>query len=119
MSRPKSARNCELRPWFKGKSAKEGRFLQIGNSWFLSERVKGLHPSALKLFLCMGLEAGGYRDVIFPESAAKKYGFSPSTFRRGLKELEGAKFIERLEDENRSQYAANKFRFLIPWANGN
>ena len=63
----------------------------------------------------MTIEAGGKREFIFTHSAAKKYGVSPSSYDRFLKELKDGGFVEKIEHEDLAQYAPGKYRFSYRW----
>lgn len=116
MPRHKTAQNCAMLPWLSAKcDGKEGRFIQCGNSLFLSKSFQALSPGARWLYLSMAIEAGGKRDFVFTHSAAKKYGVSPSSYDRFLKELKDGGFIEKVEDENLAQYAPGRYRFVFDW----
>ena len=69
MGRRKSARNVEIRPWLSAKAdGKEGRFIQIGNSFLLEFRKEPLNKLSLGarwMYLCMTMESAGHRDFTF------------------------------------------------------
>lgn len=114
--RRKSAQNCTVLPWLSAKcDGREGRFIQCGNSLFLSKPIQSLSPGARWLYLSMALEAGGKRTFTFKHSSAKKYGVPPSSYDRFLKELKDGGFIEKIEDENMAQYAPGQYRFVFDW----
>ena len=114
MGRRKAAQNCTVLPWVSARAdCKEGRFLQIGNSLLLSEAFQALSAGARGLYLCMALEAGGRRGFTFPLAAAKKYGFSATSFRRYVDELEAASFIVKHSGANVRQ--PNDYEFTFGW----
>ena len=115
MPRKRSAEHCTVLPWLSGKAdCKEGRFLQIGNSLFLSKDFQALSAGSQFLYLCMALESGGKRAFIFPLSAAtKKYGLKPASFRRYIEELVKAGFIVRHSMANLRQ--PNEYEFSLSW----
>lgn len=126
MPRRKSAKNIPICPWLSAKlDNREGRFIQIGNSLFLSHKNAGSEeegnaflrlPAGTRfVYLALTLEAGGKSTVKFSHSAAKKYGISPTTYDRSMKQLRDAGFVEQVLDENRSQFATNVFRFINQW----
>ena len=81
-------------PWLSANGdGREKRFIQPGNSLFLSPAFKQLHVGARYMYLCICMECGKQRDFIFPKRAMTKYGFDDSTARRYLAELEAAGFI--------------------------
>lgn len=88
MPRHKSAEKCTILPWLSAKpDSREGRFIQIGNSLLLSDKFHELSNGARLLYICMAMESGGRREFQFPQAAAIKYGFVPSSFDRNKKEL--------------------------------
>ena len=114
MGRRKLARNCTILPWLSAKpDCVEGRFLQVGNSLFLSESFQNLSPGAQILFLCAALESGGRRDFLFPQKTAEKYGIAPRSLRRYVEELAEAGFIERTSLKNLRQ--PNEYTFSLRW----
>lgn len=115
MPRRKSAKNCNVLPWLSGRAdCKEGRFLQVGNSLFLSKEYQELSAGSKNLYLCMCLESGGRREFTFPLSAAtKKYGIPAASFRRYVEELVKAGFIIRHSMANLRQ--PNEFEFSLAW----
>ncbi len=116
MPRKKAAGNCSILPWLSGKGDnKEGRFVQVGNSLLLSRDFQTLTAGARWLYLCMTMEAGGKREFAFSHSAAKKYGIPGSSFDRQIQELKEAGFVEVVPDEDRAQFAPNRFRFCFGW----
>ncbi|MCD7761994.1 MAG: hypothetical protein LUI14_02130 [Lachnospiraceae bacterium] len=109
----KSAKDCQILPWLSAKKdCKEGRFLQIGNSLMLSENFQKLSVGARWVYLALCMESGGKRTVKFPHSAAKKFGISPRSYDRQIKELLDAKFIE---PATVSKYQGNQFYFSLEW----
>lgn len=102
-------------PWLSAKAdCREGRFLQIGNSFFLSKGTQNLSTGARCLFLTMALESGGKRSFVFPRATALKYGFSESSFLRYVKELVAARFIEVVSC-GRFARLPNEYRFSFGW----
>ena len=81
--------------WFSARpDNKETRFIQMGNSLYLSKAFHSLGLGARYLLGCMGMESAGHRQFQFPESAAKKYAIPPASLWRYVKELESAGFIK-------------------------
>ncbi len=114
MAKHKAAQNCIVLPWLSAKAdCKEGRFLQVGNSLFLSDDFKALSAGAKHLYLSMCLESGGHRTFVFPLSSAKKYGVPSSSFRRYIDELEAAGFIEVFSNANLRK--KNDYTFSLSW----
>lgn len=116
MPRHKTARNCSISPWVSARSdSRENRFIQAGNTFFLSKEVQSLSTGARWLYLSMAVEAGGKREFTFKHSSAKKYGVSSTSYDRFLKELKDGKFIEKVDDESLAQYAPGRYRFVFDW----
>lgn len=112
---PKKKSGGVLLPWLSAHiDGKEGRFVQVGNSFFLSKAVQGLSPGAQRLYLAMALESGGKREFFFPRSTAKKHGFAETSFSRYVKELTEKKFIE-VVFSGRFSHEKNLYRFSLDW----
>lgn len=117
MSRRKAACNCSFPFWLSAKrDCREGRFIQVGNSLLLSPAFQELSTGARCLYLCCTLEAGGRKNFIFPQAAAKKYGFAPRSMRRHMAELLSSGFIE-LESSGRITRQENLYCFSTQWRN--
>lgn len=115
MPRRKAAPNCSIQFWLSAKpDCKEGRFVQVGNSLLLSPDFQGLSMGARCLYLCAAMEAGGRRNFTFPQTAAKKYGISPRSMRRYIKELVDAGFID-METSGRWTRESNHYLFSMRW----
>lgn len=114
MAKHKAAINCQVLPWLSAKlDCREGRFLQTGNSLFLSKKFQELSSGAQMTYLCMAMESGGKRDFVFTHTTAKKYGIPPRTLDRHIKELADKKFISVSSGKNTR--TANEFEFLFAW----
>ena len=123
VSRRKKAVNCKLLPWLSGKlECSDGRFIQIGNSLFLSRRSEAgsesnpfvkLSSGAKFLYLCMAMESGGKREFQFPLAAAKKYGIANSSLRRNIEELIAAGMIEK--QSGKTVRLPNLYEFCLDW----
>lgn len=114
MARHKQAQNCDIRPWLSAKSdCREGRFLQIGNSLFFSEKFQMLSAGAKVLYFCFCMESGGRREFIFPQSAAKKYGIAPRSFRRYTDELIRSGFVA--VNSGKCVRQPNEYQFSFEW----
>lgn len=112
-SASKKARPAIL-PWLSARSdSRERRFVQVGNSLFFSPAFQALGPGAKYLYLAMALESGGRRSFLFPQSAGKKYGISPSSLRRHIRELSDARFIRVCSMKNLRQ--PNRYDFDLGW----
>lgn len=115
----KAAKNCAILPWLSASvDCKEGRFTQVGNSFLLAFGGKhpiDLSPGARWMYLCMAMESGGKRELIFTHGAGRKYGIKGTSYDRYAKELESKGFIERIEDNNLAQYAPARWRFSFEW----
>lgn len=115
MGRPKAAVNCNILPWLSARAdGKEKRFLQIGNSLLLSDKMKDLGQGARYLYICMAMEAGGKREFTFPAQSAKKYGIHPNSFDRYKAELINAGLI-RLKESGRLTREKNIYEFRTDW----
>ena len=114
MARRKTAKRCSILPWLSARlDCSEGRFLQVGNSLFLSKEFQALSAGAQIVFLCMALESGGRRDFTFPLATAKKYGIKRASFWRYVQELSDAGFIVRNSLANLRQ--PNEYEFSLIW----
>jgi len=106
-----------LVPWMSARSdGREKRFIQVGNTLLLSKTFQALGPGAQRLYFCMAMESGGKRQFIFPQSAAKKYGITPSSLRRHVKELETAGFLTVHSLQNLR--LPNEYEFSHRWKEG-
>lgn len=120
MPRRKAAKNAVILPWLSAKAdCKEGRFIQVGNSFLLAfggkDQFVKLSSGARWMYLCMAMEAGGKSEVKFPHGAGKKYGIAGSSFDRYMKELKDSGFIDEVPDEELSQYGPRTYRFSLAW----
>ena len=62
----------------------------------------------------MAMESGGRPEFVFPLSAAKKYGISENTLRRGIKELIANGFID-MTSSGKTTREANYYAFSYRW----
>lgn len=112
---PRRKSGGTMRPWLSARpDGKEGRFVQIGNSFLLSKEVQALSPGARFMFLCMSMESGGKREFSFSRSTAQKYGLSETTAARYIKELSSSGFIEMVSC-GRFARVPNVYRFSLSW----
>ena len=103
-----------LVPWLSAKAdGREKRFIQVGNTLLLSQKFQSLGAGARQLYFCMAMESGGRRQFIFPQSAAKKYGITPSSLRRHVKELEDAGFL--IVHSLQNLRLPNEYEFSLRW----
>jgi len=103
-----------LVPWLSAKGdGKEKRFIQVGNTLLLSKTFQALGTGAQHLYFCMAMESGGKRQFIFPQSAAKKYGITPSSLRRHVKELEEAGLLKVYSMQ--TLRLPNEYEFSLRW----
>lgn len=120
----KTAKKCKIDPWLSARlDCSEGRFIQVGNSLFLSRKDEEtgaeknvflqLNSGARFLYLCMTLEAGGRRDFVFPLKASKKYGLSETTFRRGVSALIEKGLITK--KSGKTVRLPNLYQFSFNW----
>lgn len=112
---PKRKTGGVMLPWLSARlDNKEGRFLMVGNSFLLSEKVQNLSPGARFMYLSMAMESAGKREFTFSRSTAQKFGISETTAARYLKELSSSGFIE-LVSCGRYARVANVYRFSLNW----
>lgn len=117
MSKHKSARNVEIKPWLSGRiDCTERRFIQVGDSFLLADQVKAMSGNELKTYLALSMESGGKPWASLSSTAgAKKYGISESTFRRSIQGLEEKGFISCVFEDNPYRYKTNVYRFNLSW----
>lgn len=123
MARRKAAQNCKILPWLSSRhDCSEGRFIQIGNSLFLSHKSDdgqelnqfvNLTGCTKFVYLCMTLECAGKREFQFSKSQAEKYGIASSTLRRSVDELIAAGMITRQSGKNAR--LPNNYSFCFDW----
>ncbi len=116
MGRAKQAVHCKFLLWLTAKKTNqdEGRFIQVSNSFLLSEVFhRNLSYGAQMLYLCMALEAGGQKSFKFPTSAMKKYSFPVRSARKFIMELEAEGFIKC--DHALYTRQANCYEFCFEW----
>lgn len=115
-SRCDSEGKYEVVAWLSASAKnREGRYIQVGNSFLFSKNVKELSVGARWLYLTMAMECGGNRTFSYTHHAAKKYGIASTSYERYLKELKDKGFIEKIEGEDLAQYAPGVYRFLYDW----
>ena len=108
--------NGQLLPWMSARlDCKEKRFLQVGNSLFFSPIFQQLKAGSQMLYLCMAIESGGNRDVVFSQKTAKKYGIPKSSFDRYIKELRDTGFVKVSIEGNMWQFKPTVYCFLFDW----
>lgn len=112
---PRKKSGGVMLPWLSARlDNKEGRFIQIGNSFLLSKEVKDLSPGARLMYLAMAMESAGKREFTFSRSTAQKFGISETTAARYIKELSSSGFIEMVSC-GRFARVANVYRFSMNW----
>ena len=112
---PKRKTGGVMLPWLSARpDNKEGRFIQIGNSFLLSKEVQALSPGARFMFLAMAMESAGRREFTFSRSTAQKFGISETTAARYIKELSSSGFIETVSC-GRFARVPNVYRFAFTW----
>lgn len=103
-----------LKPWESAHGDnKEKRAIWVGNSLILSKALQALDYSTRWTYFSMCMEAAGNRRFQFTQSAAKKYGIKPATFRRAVNQLIEAGFIQRESGWNVRQ--PNDYMFAFGW----
>lgn len=110
------SKNYSVNYWLSAnKDGKEKSYIQVGLSLLTSDAFKDLTEGARLLYFDMALEARGNRSFSFPQSVATaKYGFSPSSLRRWIKELEDNKFI-KITKNGRNTRTKNQYEFSFEW----
>lgn len=89
-------------------------FLQLGYSFLRDKRVQRLSHNALRLYVCMGLEARGGRDFVFSKKTALRYGIPYTSFLRAKAELINAGFIRTVWCNHYSG-RCNHYSFALDW----
>lgn len=103
-----------IKPWLSARAdCKEGRFIQVGNSFLLSEATQALTAGAFRTYMCMCMESGGRRDFQFPQKTAHKYGIADKTLRRHVDELVEKGFIVAYRNANLRK--PNDYSFGMRW----
>lgn len=88
----------------------------IGNSFLLFKPFQELSPTARLLIYFLMMESGGKKEFSFSRSSMiKKYGISNGAYSSAIKELIAVRYIERVDDDERLQYATARYRFLDDW----
>ncbi len=112
------ARSKQLPLWASAApDGTEKAYIQLGLSLLTDKRYQALNGGAKHVYACMLSEARGSREFIFPKSAAKRYGISPSSLGRHVKELQAAGFIE-LASSGKVTREPNNYRFSLAWKDG-
>lgn len=116
MPRKKAAQNVPIKPWLSARQdCREGRFIQVGNSFLLNKRVQSLSAGAFRLYLGMCMESGGAQHFTFTHGNGRNYGVSNTSYDRYVRELVEVGLVERVIDENLSRFKPNEFRFISTW----
>jgi hypothetical protein len=118
MSVTKSKRKGrQLNRWLTASSdMREERFVQVGNTLFFNKAFQSLSVGARYLYIAAANEAGGNRNFQLPALKMKSLGFKERTAREYIKELEKAKFIEKVKC-GRNTRTPNDYRFCFDWLN--
>lgn len=112
----KRKKHPRITPWLSARpDCREGRFIQPGNSLFMSKRFQALSVGARYLYFCMAMESGGKKDFTFPQAAALKYGFARTSLRRYIAELSENGFISVVSLKNLRK--PNEYSFSLSWRN--
>ncbi len=103
-----------FQPWeSKADNGVEKRYIRLGNSQMVSEAMRGLSPSAFKIYCYMRIESAGKQEFRFPHCKYQSYMSKP-TFFRARDELVTQGFIEIFQN-NRNRRQANVYRFSEKW----
>jgi len=114
VAKHKSAKNAALLSWLSANADnREGRFIQIGNSLYLSKAFQSLTDGAKYTYQCMSMEAGGKRQFELPNSAFAKYGLPSRSCRRHIAELEEKGFIKK--QSGQTARLPNLYEFSLEW----
>ncbi len=114
MPRRKTAKNCNVRPWLSANGdCREAIFTLVGNSLLLSETFQRLTPGAQMTYICMTVQSAGKREFQFPRATARKYGIADKSFRRYVRELETAGFIN--VNSGKITREPNIYSFSLQW----
>lgn len=89
------------------------RFVMKGYTFYEHPAVKGLSPSAYKIYDYMCKECGGTTEFVFPASIYEKITTKP-TFQKAKKELIEKGFIIEVQN-NFNLRKPNVFRFSDEW----
>lgn len=112
---PKRKTGGVMLPWLSARpDNKEGRFLMVGNSFLLSDKVQTLSPGARFMYLSMAMESAGKREFTFSRSTTQKFGISETTAARYIKELSSSGFIETVSC-GRFARVPNVYCFSFAW----
>lgn len=98
----------------KTKNGAKEAFALIGVSLWKHPAYLALNPRTQQLYDRMILECRGNQEFIFPLHTAKLYGFSVTTFRRAVRELEAAGFIKTVQSGQITR-EPNRYRFIFDW----
>lgn len=118
MPRKRAAENCKFLSWLTEKKTGtgEGRFIQVGNSLFLSKYFQALSPGAQMMYMYMTMEAGGDRTFDFTNATMAKYNIPLRTGRRYIEELYEHCFIDI--DGAGATRTPNHYTFSFEWKDG-
>ena len=105
MPKHRGAVNCNFLPWLTALKTNngEGRFIQVGNSFFFHDAVKSL-------------SSGAFQRFDFPAATIKKYGLTLRSCREHIEELYEKGFIDI--DGAGATRMPNHYEFSNDWKNG-
>lgn len=107
-------RKTPFAPWeSKADDGIERRYFRLGATILASESMRGLSPSAFKIYCYMRIESAGKREFRFPHIKYQSYMSKP-TFFKARDELVEKGFIE-IAQNNRNLRQANVYRFSEKW----
>ena len=76
----------QMLPWLSvTPDGREKRFIQVGNSFLLSNTFKKLPGNAVKTYFALCMESGGKPTVTLSHAGAAKYGIDDATFDRAIR----------------------------------
>ena len=101
-------------PWeSKADGGIEKRYFRMGATLMASEAMRGLSPSAFKIYCYMKIESGGKKEFCFPHTKYQSYMSKPSFF-KARDELVEKGFVDVVQN-NKNLRRANIYAFIERW----
>lgn len=97
----------------KAEGGIEKRYYRMGATIMASKALRGLSPSAFKIYCFMKIESGGRKEFRFPHSKYSDF-LSKPTFFKVLRELEEQGFIDIIQ-RNGNLRKSNVYAFSDRW----